>query len=551
MSYLVLARKWRPQTFEAVVGQEHVTRTLKNAITTGRVAHAFLFAGARGVGKTTAARLLAKALNCIAGPTPTPCNECENCTEITRGNAIDVSEIDGASHRGINEVRDIIESVKYRPAKSRYKAYIIDEVHQLTPEAFNALLKTLEEPPEHVKFIFATTEPHKVPHTILSRCQRYDFRRIPLRELTSRLRFIVQQEEMQVSEAGLSLIAREADGSLRDAESLLEQVLAFAGKEVEEKDVAEVLGVVDRQALFGVAGAVLDRDAAQALRLVGELYRYGYDTRRLCRDLVEHLRNLVVAKVFQDAHLLGDLPDHEMEEVMKQAGKRSLEDLQRLFKLMVEGDGEVSRSVYPQLLVELTLVKLATLPPLVPIQEILAQIAALEARLGSGPAGDNEPQSALNEPQPALPAVKKEGDNPTPANPPAAENKTDGKGWEEFLAFVRGEKLTLFFSLSHSRMLALTPTLLQIGVEKEPYLRELKQKDNQVLLQDLARRFFQQELEVELCRDPAGSDLSKSPAAAKPAEGTKATAAADPLVKTALEVLGGEIQAVRSPRSSG
>jgi DNA polymerase-3 subunit gamma/tau len=547
MSYLVLARRWRPQTFEAVVGQEHVTRTLKNAITTERVAHAFLFTGSRGVGKTTAARLLAKALNCFAGPTPTPCNQCENCTEITRGNAVDVIEIDGASHRGINEVREIIEGVKYRPAKSRYKAYIIDEVHQLTNEAFNALLKTLEEPPAHVKFIFATTEPHKVPHTILSRCQRYDFRRIPLRQLTERLRFIVQEEGMQVSEAGLSLIAREADGSLRDAESILEQVLAFAEKEVEEKDVAEVLGVVDRRALFDVAWAVLDSDPARALKLVGELYRYGYDTRRLCRDLVEHLRNLVVAKVFQDSRLLSDLPDHEIEEVIKQAGKRSLEDLQRLFKLMLEGDGEVSRSVYPQLVVEMTLVKLATLPPLMPIQEILKQIAALEARLGSGPAESEEPTTAL----PTVKDAAKNGEEGPllRTHTSSPESQTGEKSWDEFLSFVRGEKLTLFFSLSHSHMLNLTSSVLQIGVEKEPYLRELRQKDNQALLQDLARRFFQQDLEVEIRGDPAGPELSKSLALPKPAAEREA-AADDPLVKTALEVLGGEVHAVRSPRSS-
>src|SRR5215813_14949677 len=257
MSYLVLARKWRPQTFAEVVGQEHVTRTLRNALSSGRVAHAFLFTGPRGVGKTTTARLLAKALNCEHGPTPDPCNVCSNCLEITAGSAIDVLEIDGASHTGVDHIRDLTEGVQYRPAKSRFRIIIIDEVHMLSNAAFNALLKTLEEPPPHVKFIFATTEAHKVLPTILSRCQRYDFKRIPLRELIERLREILQHEGLAVDDVGLALLAREADGSLRDAQSLLDQVIAWSGSQVTEQAVREALGVADRQALFRVVDAVL------------------------------------------------------------------------------------------------------------------------------------------------------------------------------------------------------------------------------------------------------------------------------------------------------
>src|SRR5262245_48859655 len=244
MSYLVLARKWRPQTFDEVVGQEHVTRTLRNALSSGRVAHAFLFTGPRGVGKTTTARVLAKALNCEHGPTPDPCNRCNNCTEITAGRAIDVLEIDGASHTGVDHIRDLTEGVQYRPAKSRFRIVIIDEVHMLSNAAFNALLKTLEEPPPHVKFIFATTEAHKILQTILSRCQRYDFKRIPLRELMQRLKTIVEREGLQADEVGLALLAREADGSLRDAESLLDQVAAWGGT-ITEQTVRDSLGVAD------------------------------------------------------------------------------------------------------------------------------------------------------------------------------------------------------------------------------------------------------------------------------------------------------------------
>src|SRR5919198_2292029 len=264
MSYLVLSRKWRPQTFAEVVGQEHVTRTLRNALSSGRVAHAFLFTGPRGVGKTTTARLLAKALNCERGPTPDPCNTCSNCTEIASGTALDVLEIDGASHTGVDNIRDLTEGVQYRPVKSRFRVVIIDEVHMLSNAAFNALLKTLEEPPPHVKFIFATTEAHKILQTILSRCQRYDFKRIPLRELIQRLRVLAEREELTVDEAGLGPGAREADGSLRDAESLIDQVVAWSGGTVNEQTVREALGVADRQALFRVVETVLARDPAQA-----------------------------------------------------------------------------------------------------------------------------------------------------------------------------------------------------------------------------------------------------------------------------------------------
>src|SRR6476646_192819 len=267
MSYLVIARKWRPQSFADIVGQDHITRTLQNAIRTKRIAHAFLFTGVRGVGKTTAARILAKALNCEKGSTPTPCNECTHCEEIAQGRSIDVLEIDGASNRGIDEIRQIIENVRYQPAKCRFKIYIIDEVHQVTKDAFNALLKTLEEPPPSVKFILATTEPHRLPETILSRCQRYDFRRISLREIVQRLGAISKSEGLNITEGALVLLAREADGSMRDAQSLLEQVHAFeapmpdsAVQEVDEVLLQEILGLAQRRTLYEISAAVLQAD---------------------------------------------------------------------------------------------------------------------------------------------------------------------------------------------------------------------------------------------------------------------------------------------------
>src|SRR3954454_23632134 len=313
MAYLVLARKWRPQRFEDVVGQEHVTTTLRNAIAQQRIAHAFLFSGPRGVGKTTVARLLAKALNCEQSPTGEPCGVCSSCTEIAAGSALDVAEIDGASNTGVDNIRDLNENVRYRPASARFKIYIIDEVHMLSTAAFNALLKTLEEPPPHIKFIFATTEVQKLPQTVVSRCQRYEFKRIPIAALTERLAKIIADEQITATDAALFEIAREADGSLRDAQSLLDQVIVFAGKTIGEAEVRGALGVADRRVLHEVTDAILRRDPAPCLRAVDELYRYGYEVAQFCRDLVRQIRNLAVAGLYQDASMLTDLPDNEVQ----------------------------------------------------------------------------------------------------------------------------------------------------------------------------------------------------------------------------------------------
>src|SRR5918992_6061004 len=286
MSYLVIARKWRPQRFEDIAGQEHIARTLQNAIPTRRIAHAYLFTGVRGVGKTTAARILAKALNCDEGPTASPCNQCSQCDEIAQGNSIDVLEIDGASNRGIDEIRQIIENVRYQPAKSRFKIYIIDEVHQVTKDAFNALLKTLEEPPPSVKFILATTEPHRLPETILSRCQRFDFRRISLKEIVQRLGDISVREGLKISQGALIAVAREADGSMRDAQSLLEQVLSCVGTEqqqteLEETQLQEILGLAERRMLFDISQSIIAGDGKRCLELLAQAAEQGRDFTRL------------------------------------------------------------------------------------------------------------------------------------------------------------------------------------------------------------------------------------------------------------------------------
>jgi len=377
-SHLVLARKWRPERFAELVGQEHVTRTLGQALQSGRIAHAFLFTGIRGVGKTTAARILARCLNCEKGPTPEPCGECAACIEIREGRALDVVEIDGATYRKIDDARAIIENLSYRPARDRFKIYIIDEAHQLTDQAFNALLKTLEEPPAHVKFILATTEPQKMPETILSRLQRYDFRRIPLNTTLARLKELAAREEIEVEEAALRLLAREAGGSMRDAERMLETAIAALGRNITESEIAASLGVAGRGAVFKLAEAILNHDAAAALGAVREQHRRGANLESLGRDLLETLRNLAVAKLpaGEELNPLADLPDHEAAELRRIAERPSVRDLMRLFKLMADAQEQIIRSPYPDLLLEMIVVRMATLAPVMDADELLRALGA-------------------------------------------------------------------------------------------------------------------------------------------------------------------------------
>lgn len=328
MSYLVLARKYRPSTFADVIGQTHITELLEKAITAERVAHAYLFCGPRGIGKTSCARILAKSLNCQKGPTLTPCGECASCLEITKGSGFDVIEIDGASNRGIDEIRTLRENVKFAPSYGKYKIYIVDEVHMLTGEAFNALLKTLEEPPEHAKFIFATTEAHKLPATILSRCQRFDFKRIPLKVLVSSLNDICKKEKFTVTEDGLYAISKASQGSFRDALSILDQISALSERQIEDSDVYSMLGLVESELLFQLTDALQAKDCAQALDLLDTIMEKGKDIKQLARDLVEHFRNLMVMKVGgKSLEKLVDYTAAVKEQYYNQAQKITLPEI--------------------------------------------------------------------------------------------------------------------------------------------------------------------------------------------------------------------------------
>ena len=407
-AHLVLARKWRPERFSELVGQEHVTRTLGEALKRGRIAHAFLFTGIRGVGKTTAARILARCLNCAKGPTAEPCGECAACVEIRAGNSLDVNEIDGATYRKIEDARAIIENLSYRPARDRFKIYIIDEAHQLTDSAFNALLKTLEEPPPHVKFILATTEPQKMPETILSRLQRYDFRRIPYLTILERLKDLARREEVEVEESALRLLAREAGGSMRDAERMLETAIATASGEVTEAAVASSLGVASRTTVLKLADAILQKSAGSALSLVRELAGRGANLESLGRDLLETLRNLAVAKLpaADSDSPLDDIPDHEVAELKRLAAGASSRDIMRLFRLMADSQEQILRSPYPDLLLEMAVVRMASLAAVVDADELLRAIgSAAPPASGTPPAssggGSGGRGGAKPEPAPA------------------------------------------------------------------------------------------------------------------------------------------------------
>ncbi|MFQ5328592.1 MAG: DNA polymerase III subunit gamma/tau [Thermodesulfobacteriota bacterium] len=383
MSYLVIARKWRPTLFEEVVGQEHVTRTLGNAISSGKIAHAYIFSGPRGVGKTTVARILARAVNCEEGPTPTPCNKCQACVEITAGSSIDVLEIDGASNTGVDNIRDLREGINYMPTRGKYRVYIIDEVHMLSTQAFNALLKTLEEPPPHAIFIFATTEVHKVLPTILSRCQRFDFKRIPFREIEGHLKVVTGNEGIAIDEQGLYLLAREADGSLRDAQSYLDQVIAFAGEEITAKDVVSALGLMDRSLLYDLSEAILQKDGERCLKIIAGIHDFGYDFKRLSLDILEHIRDLTVVTVVDNPEKTLDLPDSEVERLKEIALSTDIMKLQMIFHVMSQCHEVVSRSSSPRFVMEMALLKAVNLDDIQSINGIIKGIKELGRGLGN------------------------------------------------------------------------------------------------------------------------------------------------------------------------
>ena len=536
MGYQVTARKWRPQTFDDVVEQRHVTRTLRNAIRLGRIAHAYLFAGTRGVGKTTMARVFAKALNCEQGPTEHPCNVCQSCLEITQGTSLDIVEIDGASNRGIDEIRDLRERLRYLPTRGRYKVYILDEVHMLTKEAFNALLKTLEEPPAHVVFVFATTEIERIPYTIVSRCQRFEFKRVSLTGLTEQLEHITQSEGIRISRACLMRIAKAAEGSMRDAQSLLDQVVAYCGMEVRDEDVDQILGHVGIDMLAECLRALCHQDAAAALHVMTLLQSEGHEATGIARALLEGLRHLIVLKTVPHPEELIPLSEADIETLRAVAVLASIEEIYGQFHVLSAAEQTLRHASNPFLGLEMTLVRMACIGRVQPLQTILEHLQHLETGLPAVPA----PAAAAEERPAAVHA--------RPArNGPVEHAQTSAKGteaaektvpamslseaphnvvlstaaglWEALQQRVTERRPSLGGPMQHGRPLSLDEQKLVVGFAHKFSLEYLRDPDNFIVVRDAAQALLGRSFHIALepC-DAGGTDIHGTPETGASAE---------------------------------
>ncbi|MEW6740445.1 MAG: DNA polymerase III subunit gamma/tau [Nitrospirota bacterium] len=382
MSYLVLARKWRPQTFEDLVGQEAIARILKNAITQNKVAHAYIFSGPRGVGKTTTARILAKALNCVSGPTPDPCGKCQSCMEVTDGSSMDVSEIDGASNTGVDNIRDLRERVRYAPSGSRHKVYIIDEAHMLSTSAFNALLKTLEEPPPHVIFVLATTEPKKIPPTVLSRCQHLPFRRISGQKIKERLKFISNADSIKATDSALEMIARAADGSMRDSLTILDQIASFS-EDITESEIKDLLGITDIETLSRLSSSIIEGDRKGIINIISELTNTGTDLKTFTKDLLQFIRDLLIARIAGETENVIDLSEEESSAINKLRDKTTEEHMALILSELIKAEPGIRSAFYPRIALEMTLIRLSMLSHLKSVNEALRIVSSQQSVAGS------------------------------------------------------------------------------------------------------------------------------------------------------------------------
>jgi DNA polymerase III subunit gamma/tau len=537
MVYEVLARKWRPQVFQDVVGQEHITRTLINAIRSDRLSHAYLFSGARGVGKTSVARILAKAINCTNGEPGTPCNTCHSCLEVTGGSSLDVQEIDGASNRGIEEIRELRENIKYMPSSGRYRVYIVDEVHMLTLHAFNALLKTLEEPPAHVKFIFATTDPHKVPVTILSRCQRFDFKRIPLSLMIEHLEKIAAQEGLEISKAGMALIGRKSEGSMRDAESLLDQVVSYSGKKVEDRDIADMLGILDSEIIRETAVAVLEKAPKTCLEIVDRIHNVGYDIREFYRGLMDQFRDLLVSLIDPENESL-KMSESNRQETRRIAERAGSEKLQQCLNLLIAREEHLRFASHPRLILESVLIKLCRLGEVLTLDELLRKLETLERRLMAEP----EPPSAENPAAERLsdpPGEWKEAHTVTPLESAPAEKES----WEGFIQFLSTKNPPMANVLRNWRFQRMAEGNLEIAKGDSSFASTfLDDPDRLKRLMDYGREFYGREIQIRVIPE-TGTPQVQAPSAEKRnalPEKKKNDLPAGP-VQDVLEIFKGEV----------
>ena len=550
MSYLVLARKYRPQAFDEVVEQAHITRTLTNAIASGRVAHAILFSGPRGTGKTTVAQILAKAMNCAKGPTPQPCNACISCNEITDGHAVDVFEIDGASNNSVDQVRELRENIKYMPAHSPHKIYIIDEVHMLSTAAFNALLKTLEEPPAHIMFMFATTEPHKIPITILSRCQRYDFRRIGLDSISSHMEFLCRQEGFEVDAESLSLIAREAGGSMRDALSLLDQLMTCTRGLVSHEQVLDILGVIDRKIIFDLAGSILNGDIIAVLDLLDDVYDRGIDIKKLYADLLEHFRNLLIAAMGDKIDKLVDLPAGEIEHLINQAKSSSAATLNQIFDMLFKADALIRMSSQPKLALEMTLIRLLQSKPTLPIDVLIDKLDALRQEVS--PAGESrqrdDAEHSMPEPElpdePVEPTRRSVDSRPAaPGSPPPVDTQGDAdQSWQQVCNIISQKNPSLAANLLKCELKNHEGGTLEIESPDNGFTQNMiKREKNMAVLQQVCTQVFGKKHQIRLTAGKSKGDHKKK----KKDNQLKQKALDHPLVADAIEIFDGKLVDVK------
>jgi DNA polymerase-3 subunit gamma/tau len=553
MDYQVSARKWRPQKFSELIGQDHIVRTLKNAIELNRIAHAYLFSGTRGVGKTTTARLLAKALNCEQGPTPEPCDTCTHCKEIREGNSLDVQEIDGASNNGVAEVRDLIENVQYSTSSCRFKVYIIDEVHMLSRSAFNALLKTLEEPPPQVIFLFATTELIKIPETILSRCQCFEFKPLNHAQICAQLEIICKKDNIAIDAKSLEEIAVNGAGSMRDAQSLLDQVIAFAGREVDHASVESVLGIVGQGTLEKFMDRVIAQDAAALLGLVQEVAETGKDLSLFCRDLIEYVRNLMFVKVSAQPETLVSTRTCDVETLKNQAQHLDTDQLHQMFTVLSRAEMDMKRGSLPRLIFEMAVLRLTDVRPYQEIDQLIQKINSAEGGTtttnSAAPAGNARTSTpATPAPRPQPPQMEAAAST-APATPPQAQTASvpSGSEWEKIRTAASNEKRSLGTFLDNCVMLSLTPESIHLAFP-DPYTLGLVEKEENLQVIRAAVQTvcgyhdIQFKLDIQAPPTP-GEGQPAAPAEKNSAKvyGKKGNPSEDEILKDALDIFGGVV----------
>ncbi|KYG66523.1 hypothetical protein AZI86_05615 [Bdellovibrio bacteriovorus] len=596
MSYQVIARKWRPQSFTDVVGQNHITQTLNNALKNGRLPHALLFTGPRGTGKTSSARILAKALRCPNAVNFTPCNECTSCQEIAAGTSVDVMEIDGASNNGVDAIRELRDTVAFMPATGKYKIYIIDEVHMLSTSAFNALLKTLEEPPSHVIFIMATTEVHKIPQTILSRCQRFDFRRISTRQITEHLRVIAEREGVPAEEEALWIIARQGDGSMRDSQSLLDQVITFANGPLTRASVVEILGLTDRALLFETLNALVDRSTQSIMKVIEKIATAGFEPHLFSQDLLESIRSLLLVKVSETQAVdILEMPDSELQALKEMAARLSEEDIHMLFDMALKGGNDIPRAQDPRIVLEVTLLRMASAPKLVDLKSLLSGVTSHSAggarpyippvnpvtkgharleesqKVPEVPRGLDKMKAVLenkaahakassptNAPadKPAAPATPSPVAE-TPAPPKLATGSTSSEKWVNFVELLRQDDALFAAKVENLLFVKEEGKLLSLGVPaKLAFLKE-QMADTQVRkkLQGFIDSYWGAgySFEVLMSRDQVGESAQalQQKKVQQAEDELRTKIVENPMVKAAQDVFKGNIKSIVEIKRNG